>query len=577
MNGAPNVRTASRVGWRGTNDGTRPQWRHWSSASRGERPSTDGRDLEIWGYAGKPSYSSGEVLTLHVSTTADRFSVLIIRDGAHEETVCRIDECSGACHDTPSDAYAGGCGWPAGVELEIPSTWRPGGYVVEFTAADERGSVTQEAFFVVRATAPGDTGGLAVVLATHTWQEYNDWGGGSGYSLDPVATADESAGGHEPRDASAFDDVARIPASMGFSPRVSYDRPWGRGFVRLPVGAPRVSISHPPPLGWATRYEQPEWALANGYSHMCGYAGWASYDSLFVRWAERQGYEVELLTQWDLDQTPGLLDGYRCVVSVGHDEYWTAAGREQLDAFVERGGNYVRLAGNIAWQVRMEDQGKTEVCYKTIPDADPLCHSPNPQDRTGLFDSLGIGNPPVTTFGANATRGAYARIGGASPRGVGGFIVYRNDHWAFEGTDLYYGDVLGGAVPLVAYEVDGVAYTFRNGLPVPTGEDGTPPGLEILALTPATLNEEDHGITGAALDTGDADLASIARLVFGKDTHEQRERIRRGASVITSMKKGRGEVFCGGTTEWPYALAQSEPMVERVVSNVLQRFLRPSG
>jgi hypothetical protein len=222
--------------------------------------------------------------------------------------------------------------------------------------------------------------------------------------------------------------------------------------------------------------------------------------------------------------------------------------------------------------VRLEDEGRTQVCFKYVPELDPQAAAEDRGLRTGMFESRAIARPPVTTFGANGGRGAYSRVGGCSPRGVGGFVVYRNDHWVFDGTDLYYGDVLGGDVPLVGYESDGVAYAFEHGLPLATGEDGAPAGLRILALTPITLAEEDHGVPGAFLEVGEGDLAFVAEAILGADTPEHRAVLRRGAAVITWMEKGAGEVVCCGTTEWPYALAKREPMVERITRNVLERF-----
>lgn len=536
------------------------QWPHWMSEIRGERPTADRQKLEVWGYTGRPSYAPGETLTLHVSTTAERFSFVIFRDGADDEVVHKGEGCPGALHDTPTDAYATGCGWPASVELDIPATWRSGGYVIELTASDDRGSVTQDGFFVVRPSAPGRDAKLAVILATYTWQEYNDWGGASGYTRDAVGDSDD------------IDFITKQRMTAGFSPRLSFDRPWARGFVRLPLRAPRAAIKHPPSDAWATRYEQQEWAFANGYASRSAMAGWASYDGYFVRWAEQNGYAIDVLTQWDLDQQPGLLDSYKCVVTLGHDEYWTAEGREQLNRFIEDGGNYARLAANIIWQIRLEDEGRTQVCYKYAPDEDPLTGSDDVGVRTGAFESQHIGRPPVTTFGASGARGGLARFGACSPRNVGGFVVYRNKHWIFAGTDLYYGDVLGAGVPLVGYEVDGTTYTFKDGLPYPTGEDGAPDSLEILALTPTTFEEDDHGVPGSAIQIGDGDLAFVASAIYGSDTPEHRDKVRNGSAIISWMRKGAGEVFCGGSTEWPFALFEGEPMVVQITRNVLDRF-----
>ena len=163
-------------------------------------------------------------------------------------------------------------------------------------------------------------------------------------------------------------------------------------------------------------------------------------------------------------------------------------------------------------------------------------------------------------------------MGGSSPRGVGGFIVYRNDHWVFAGTDLYYADVLGATVPLVGYEADGVDYTFRHGLPIPTGDDGAPKGLQILALTPGRLSEENHSRPGGFIEIGDGDVRFLARALYGADTATNVATLQGGAAVMTWMQKGSGEVFSGGSTEWPYGLSQLEPMIDQIVRNVLDRF-----
>ena len=130
-----------------------------------------------------------------------------------------------------------------------------------------------------------------------------------------------------------------------------------------------------------------------------------------------------------------------------------------------------------------------------------------------------------------------------------------------------------GELPVVGYELDGVDYTFANGLPSPTGDDGTPSSLEILALTPVTWDEENHGQSGSLLTMGDFTLRFAATSLLGEDTPANRDKLRYGSAVITSMPKGLGEVFCAGTTEWCYALAAHEEQCEIITRNVVNRFL----
>ena len=49
-----------------------------------EKAGNDPNELEIWCYSDRLSYAPGETLRLHVSTTAGRYDLTILRDGAAE-------------------------------------------------------------------------------------------------------------------------------------------------------------------------------------------------------------------------------------------------------------------------------------------------------------------------------------------------------------------------------------------------------------------------------------------------------------------------------------------------------------
>ena len=151
------------------------------------------------------------------------------------------------------------------------------------------------------------------------------------------------------------------------SPLLSLERPWERGLVIKPEGAVREVHEHDVERilpGWAPRLPEGEWAYYWGYSKWCTSAGWAAYDRHFAVWAEENGYGIEYLTQQDLHYRGDLLGRYKCVVVVGHDEYWNWEMRDALDEFIEKGGKLARFGGNFIWQVRLENGGQTQVCYK---------------------------------------------------------------------------------------------------------------------------------------------------------------------------------------------------------------------
>lgn len=522
--------------------------RGWPS----ERPSTDESACEVWCYTDKLSYRPGETVELHTSATADNFSVEIYRDGPSPQTVYRRDGLPGVSHPTPDDAYATGCDWPVTIEIPVGDDWPSGFYIVVVRAVDEeRDQVWErEHGFTVRGS--GTTPRIALVLTTSTMLAYNDWGGANHYR----------GIGDDPRD-----DVG--------SPLSSTQRPIARGMIRKPAGAPREANPGTLPMYGAPRYPAYEWARLHGYSRHHADAYWATYERPFALWAETHGYQLDYLTQHDLHTDPTCLDGYRCAVVVGHDEYWSWQMRDTIDAFVDGGGRFARFGGNFGWQVRLSDDATTQYCYR-LPQLDPIT-AEHPHLATTFWEARSLGRPGAHTVGLNALGGIYNRYGVATPRSSGGYTVYRPEHWAFADTDLYYGDQLGPAPACVAaFELDGVEYTFRRGLPYPTFEDGAPESLEILAMAPAVRGEEDrfdgvHPI-GGPLREAQATLDAL-----GDDMPDYvREGGNRGAGMIGSFTRGDGEVFTAGTTEWVHGLDLGDPYIEQITHNVMRRFTAPA-
>ena len=47
----------------------------------------------------------------------------------------------------------------------------------------------------------------------------------------------------------------------------------------------------------------------------------------------------------------------------------------------------------------------------------------------------------------------------------------------------------------------------------------------------------------------------------------------RGAGMIATFTRGSGDVFNGGSTEWPHVLNVGDPFVTQVARDVLDRYL----
>jgi len=508
--------------------------------------------LEAWTYTSEFTYEAGQHVEFHTSTTFAEYRIEVVRDGARPETVYSAEGLPGESFPTPVDVSVKGCDWPVTHRWQIPADLQSGGYLVLTTARNDAGNeMEHQHFFTVRAAEPGTSADILFVLCTTTWMAYNNWGGSNHYE-----------GNYNGPDENAM------------APILSSQRPWAKGQVWLPVGAPRIPIEVSPEMGAIPRYSGLEWAYLHGYSKYYAASGWASFERHFAVWAQKNGYPLEYATQHDLHYRPELLQHYKCVVIVGHDEYWTADMRDAIDAYVDGGGNVARFGANFIWQVRLEDEGQTQVCYKYMArEFDPLMGTAEEHMLATAWESPLVDRPGATTFGLNGFHCVYSGFGGWNPRNSGGYVVYRNDHWVFADCDLYFGDCFGTSAKVFGFEVDGVDFTFRNGLPYPTFTDGAPENLQILAMNASGLEEEDHGNKGAVMYAGDADIAYKVEELHGEDTPELRRENQYGAGQMAIFSRNGGTVFNAGSCEWVNGLRLREPFTEKITCNVLDRFL----
>jgi hypothetical protein len=475
------------------------------------------------------SVALGEPVGLHVSTDATTFDVEVSREGAAREIVFTSNDVHGAHRDTPDDASANGCYWPVSLEIPVAPEWRSGYYAVTVTAGGE----CANACFVVRPR-PDDPAPTLLVLSTNTWNAYNDWGGPNLYT-----------GGT----------------------RVSFERPFARGFLVKPEPARRKM--QPQPDREALWFF--EWAEPLGLSVWSGGAGWWNWERPFLQWAEENGYRIDVAISQDLEEHPEILDGHRLFLSVGHDEYWTWDMRETVDRFTAGGGNAAFFSGNTCyWQVRYEDEGRAMVGFKYGADDDPVVGTVDERRITSAWVDRRIGWPETSTIGLTFSQGGYSRYGLGVPGASGAYTVWRPEYWAFEGTDLRYGDALGLADTIVAYEVDGCDLTMEAGLPVATHSDGAPAGLEVLATAPARLWSQTDQPSRYAQDPGE--LESVAQVVHGDDWEANLVRYRNNHAVVATFDvPDGGTIFNAGCTDWTCGIEAGDPDVQQITRNVLDR------
>lgn len=312
---------------------------------------------------------------------------------------------------------------------------------------------------------------------------------------------------------------ARILVSIPFPTLHAYSwagTPGGSPYWNeQPDRGPRVSLNRPCNAG-------PDW------------------EAPILRWLAGSGYALDYCSGYDLHDGHDLLGAYQLLVCVGHDEYWTAGMRDTAEAFLARGGNIAFLTGNTCWwQFRLEDGGRTFVCYRDAA-ADPLA---GVQDAhvTVEWSSAPVNRPENALTGVSFRRGAGCWEN-AGVMATTSWTVAFPEHWAFEGTGLAAGAAFGTGT--VGYETDAADVVVDGGIPRTTGRDGTPPTFVVLAT---------------------ADLSDWRRWGQG------------GAATMGVFRApGGGTAFTVGTTGWGNGLgAPPDPTVERITRNVLTRLRDP--
>ncbi len=444
----------------------------------------------IDGYAHKTSVAPGGTLILHVATDAARFRVRFYRF-AHDAR---------PMHVSPwlAGAYAAPCGpdedwdWPP-YAFGIPRDWPSAVYVAQFDVPGRLGNSldgTQPGVvFVVRGRGVQP---LLYKLPTATYHAYNAAGGGCFYTNPPRS---------------------RTP-------------PGGKVSLRRPGGG----------MGGAP------WGACDHYDPRSPRQTFAHWDAPFIRWLAGTGYTPEFCTDFDLHEDPALCHSYRLLVSVGHDEYWSEAMREAVEAFIRRGGNVAFFGANVCWwRIHVVDEGGAIVCHQGGPQG----------ARDHWWSACGAGRPEDRLTGVSYRHGGGWWDG---PRTRCGYIVQQPDHWAFAGTHLRRGDRFGQDTdpPLVGYECDGVPLLSLAGLRATVSPHaracGTPDTFQILAVSPLDGAWQERPARERACGDGPHNAAM---------------------GVYTNG----GTVFTCGTTDWAQVLANAHPPVPRITRNVIDHLL----
>ena len=523
--------------------------------------------LSISGYTDRLSVPAGGEVCFQISTEAPRYDMEIARVGAERKVVWSQTGLMGAKHPVPPDASTHGCRWPAAFRLTIPRNWQSGYYSVRLRAEHGEQQANGEISFVVRSAHPGRDAKILLQRTTNTDCAYNSWGGSTFYN-GPDGPAqrlsfDRPYAGFDEDGIYLFDISEHLKDALDqriVSDELKSEFLEKSGVEVLPASF--IQVSQParrwyivvPGITYTAKADEGKIKIYDGMSTW--ESGWRNWEKPFVQWAERAGYKIDYAVNTDLEFCPEILQHYRLVLSVGHDEYWSSPMRNHLESFIASGGNVAFFsANNVFWQVRSEENGRALACYK-IPQEDPLHAAGSHELLTTVFCHHLVNRPENYLTGVSFAYGGYHDFFDQYQDGEGAYTIHRPDHWIFAGTGLKRGEKLGARHKLIGYECDGCQYEMRDGLPVPTCRDGTPDTFEILATAPAALSDADesHRI--------------ISESLYGEGA--SRRLPQPGAAVMGLDQRG-GIVFTTGCTEWTNGLRGSDKMVQQITRNILER------
>jgi hypothetical protein len=451
----------------------------------------------IEGYVTAQSVAPGGSIGVCVSCKTSTYTARIIRkvgSTGSEQVVRTLPARAGTFRDAPTKSWETGCSWPVSFQIAVPTSWASGLYVCRLTAANNDST---DLPFVVKRD-PTSRAKVLVCLASSTYQAYNWWGGKNLYG-------------------------------KGLSP--THGLNW-----RIEDRSVQLSLERP--------YLSPTDFHKDELQH---------WELPMLRWLQKRGVRADVCLSQDLHTDTGLLNRYKVVVFLGHDEYWSKAMRDKLDAYVATGGNAMFLGGNTCyWQVRFEAGNRRMVCYK-LAELDPLSSSA-PAETTVRWFEAPVRRPESSTTGLSASPepiGGQPMGGYMPPTAVAGRVSLPYTvrisptapyGWVLSGTGLQRNSTFGADAlgSVVGYETDGLPFQLDN--------QGNAVALST-AAHPVTAG------TVTILATAQWTYSGLAR---------------QATMAMIKRSGGSGTIFHVATTDWARELDQAA--VSRITANVLARF-----
>jgi N,N-dimethylformamidase beta subunit-like protein/Big-like domain-containing protein len=208
----------------------------------------------------------------------------------------------------------------------------------------------------------------------------------------------------EDGDASWRQDNSRVPGEKPVAGAQAYGAS-GMGRLRNPLKEPRASLVYFVVRDDASRADilmqtsDPSWTTYNTFGVGNAYGGntvlgdaagrqlrarkvslnrpiaqggtvnqYLNAEYSLTRWLERNGYDTTYSSGVDADRRGNLLKNHKLFISSGHDEYWSAGQRKNVEAARDAGVNLAFMSGNeVFWKIRYEDSiDGSKTPYRTI-------------------------------------------------------------------------------------------------------------------------------------------------------------------------------------------------------------------
>jgi hypothetical protein len=194
------------------------------------------------------------------------------------------------------------------------------------------------------------------------------------------------------------------------------------------------------------------------------------WELYFVRWLERNGYDVTYQTDVDTHANPGSLLNHTAVVLAGHSEYWSAQMRSAFETARDSGTFLGFFGANTLYsQIRFESSPRSGVANRVIvgykdSTLDPVNIPGNPSYNPALttvpWRNSPVNNAEQRTLGTMYIDYFDATLAPSS------YIVQNSGNWVYAGTGFTNGTTVSG---ILGYEMDAQFLNYS----VPAAVPGT--------------------------------------------------------------------------------------------------------